>query len=234
MDARLTYLTKYLTDPRVLTHPRADDPALAGVPDWWLEVLAASGGERVRRTLRVWDAFRPQLPGVVEHLSTHLRDVNLLTYTERVNGTTPVVLLYEVAHRDGPLYYAGGNPINPTPSAAVRAVWDRLPADFRRFHDTLHNGWCYLASDSMGPSRTEDCFIIGSQEWGILDDIGDPGCDPNDLLAVFSNGMGDFVTLSVGRREYKDVLWWKDKPPEVGIDAWAVIDAWTVMGFDVG
>ena len=232
MDARLTYLTKYLDGPRVLTHPRADDHAMAGLPGWWREALAVGRGERVGRTLRAWDAFRDQLPGVVEHLGTHLRDVNLLTYTDRVTGGTPAVLLYELAHRDGPLFYAGGNPLARAPSAAVRAVWDRLPADFRRFHDTLHNGWCYLASDSMGPSRVEDCFIIGSHEWGILDEIDDPGCDPNDLLAVFSNGMGDHVTLTVGRRESGGVLWWKDKPPQLGIEAWPVIDAWTVMGFD--
>jgi hypothetical protein len=115
-------------------------------------------------------------------------------------------------------------------SPAVQAIWSKLPPDFTEFYDSLHNGWYYVASVSMGPAPTEGFFFLSDFEWGILDDIGDPGCDLTDLLAVYSNGMGDHVALSVDRRQYGDVLWWKAKPPRLNIDAWAVIDAWTEIG----
>jgi hypothetical protein len=116
-------------------------------------------------------------------------------------------------------------------SPAVREAWDRLPANFKEFYNSLHNGWYYLASNSLGPSPTDDFFILDDLEWGILETIGDPGCDLKKLLAVYTNGMGGYVALNIeGKRACGDVLWWKDKPPRLNIDAWAVIDAWTEIG----
>lgn len=226
MDRALQYLSQYLSEPKLHSELRADDPLLADVPDWWRQVLLAPTGDRVGRTLSAWVAHRPQLASVFELLTTHLRAVTLLT------DTTSTRLLYELEQGGRVMYYAGGNPLGKTMSPSVRDVWDKLPADFRSFYDSLHNGWYYLASNSMGPSPTEDFFILDDLEWGILDDIGDPGCDLKDLLAVYTNGMGGYVALSVGRREYGDVLWWKDKPPRLKIDAWAVIDSWTEIGLN--
>jgi hypothetical protein len=200
---------------------------MAEVPEWWRRVLLAEGDERIRETLRAWEEYQAQLPAVFGFLSSHLRSVNLLT------DKTSVRLLYELQKDGRTMYYAGGNPASKPMSAAVRDAWDKLPADFRRFYDSLHNGWYYLASNSLGPSPTEDFFILDDLEWGILEDIGDPGCDLKDLLAVYTNGMGAYVALSIERRgAYGDVLWWKDKPPRLNIDAWAVMDAWTEIGLN--
>jgi hypothetical protein len=159
-------------------------------------------------------------------MTAHLRSVTLLT------DKSSTRLLYELEQDGRVMYYSGGNPSGKSMSPAVQDAWVKLPADFRTFYDTLHNGWYYLASNSMGPAPTEDMFLLDEQEWGILDDIGDPGCDLKDLLAVYSNGMGDYVALSVDRREYGDVLWFHDKPPQLNIDAWAVIDSWTEIGLN--
>jgi hypothetical protein len=229
MDQTLSYLSKYLAEPRVLSTLRADDPLMAELPGWW-QALLAGGSDRVRQTLQAWEGHRSQLPQVFDFLAAHLRDVRLLTDKNLVAATTSVRLLYELERSDRTLYYAGGNPIQKTMTASVREAWDKLPTDFKRFYDVLHNGWYYLASNSMGPSPVEDFFVLDDLEWGILEDIDDPGFDLKDLLAVYTNGMGAYVALSVDRRAYGDVLWWKDKPPRMNIDALAIIDAWTQIG----
>ncbi len=206
---------------------------MAELPEWWRKALLANSDDRIHHTLQVWKGNQPQLPSLFEFLSTHLRSVNLLTDKNLVSDNMSVRLLYELEKDGRTMYYAGGNPVQKSMAASVRDAWGKLPADFRRFYDSLHNGWYYLASNSMGPSPTEDFFILDDLEWGIIEDIGDPGCDLKDLLAVYTNGMGGYVALSIERKgAYGDVLWWKDKAPRLNIDAWAVMDAWTEIGLN--
>ncbi len=233
MDKALQYLSKYLAEPSVLPTLRADDSLMTGLPEWWRKVLLANKDDRVHQTLQAWEGYRAQLPSVFEFLSAHLRSVNLLTDRNLVTGQMSVRLLYELEKDGRTMYYTGGNPLRKSMAASVRESWGKLPADFREFYDSFHNGWYYLASNSMGPSPTEDFFILDDLEWGILEDIDDPGCDLKDLLAVYTNGMGGYVALAIqGRDTYGDVLWWKDRPPRLNIDAWAVMDAWTEIGLN--
>jgi len=80
----------------------------------------------------------------------------------------------------------------------------------------------------MGLSATEDMIILSDFEWGILEDIEDPGCNLDHLLSVYSNGMGAYVCLNtLPESRDGDVLWWKAESPWLNINAWGVIDAWT-------
>jgi hypothetical protein len=232
MSDTLSYLNKYITDAKIFTSLRSDDPMINRVPQWWGELLQAGSTERFRLTLRAWEAYRNELPTVFNYLSTHLRGVSLLTDRDTTTNNVSIRLLYEIDRGDRTLYYVGGNPtqLKDAMPPIVKTVWHNLPSKFRQFYESLHNGWYYLASGDMGPSPVEAFFILSDDEWGILDDIGDPGCDLDDLLAVYSNGMGDHVALSIDRRAYGDVLWWKAKRPVLKIDAWAVMDAWTEIG----
>ena len=233
MDKALQYLSKYLAEPSILPTLPADDPSMDELPEWWRRVLFANNTDRIRQTLQAWEGHRAQLPSVFEFLSAHLRSVSLLTDKNLVTGKMSVRLLYELEKDGRAMYYAGGNPMRKSMAVSVQDSWSKLPAGFRRFYDSLHNGWYYLASSSMGPSPTEDFFILDDLEWGILEDIDDPGCDLKDLLAVYTNGMGGYVALSIERKgAYGDVLWWKNKPPRLNIDAWAVMDAWTEIGLN--
>jgi hypothetical protein len=232
MDKALNYLGKYLAEPKILPTLQASDPLMAKVPEWWRGVLQAEGDDRIRLTLKAWENHRALLPTVFDFLAAHLRSVNLLIDKNLVANTTSVRLLYEMEKNGKAIYHAGGNPVQKSMTPQVRAAWDKLPADFRQFYDTLHNGWYYVASNSMGPSPTEDFFILDDLEWGILEDIDDPGCDLKDLLAVYTNGMSAYVALSIEKRAYGNVLWWKDKPPRLNIDAWGVMDAWTEIGLN--
>ena len=223
VDEVLKYLSKYLAEPSVST-----GKLLAEVPEWWQRVLVANDDERIRLTLEAWKPYQNQLPSVCEFLSAHLRNVMLLTDKNLVTGSMNSRRLYQMEKDGRFFYYAGGNPIRKTMPDNVHAAWSKLPSDFRQFYDSFHNGWYYVASNSMGPSPTEDFFILDDLEWGILEDIDDPGCNLKDLLAVYTNGMGGYVALSVeGNKTYGNVLWWKDKAPRLNIDAWAVMDAWT-------
>ncbi len=231
MDKTLQYLKQFLTEPSVLSTVNVDDSLMAGLPVWWRRVLLANPAARVNQTLEAWKSQQALLPSVFKFLSSHLRSVNLLVNKNRATGKRVVRLLYEMDQNGESIYYTGGNPTEKSITASVRDAWDKLPADFRQFYDTFHDGWYDLASHSMGPSPSEDFFILDDLEWGILENIGDPGCDLKDLLAVYTNGMGGYVTLSIERKgSYGDVLWWKDKPPRLNIDAWAVMDAWTEIG----
>lgn len=226
-DKVLQYLSKYVAEPRILATLPADDSLMIELPEWWKEVLQAGGSDRIHRVLQAWEAYREQLPLTFDFLSTHLQNVNLFIDRRSVR------LLYELEQGGRTMYYAGGNPAQKSMSPLVRDAWDKLPADFRKFYDSLHNGWYYLASNSLGPSPTEDFFILDELEWGILEEISDPGCDLKDLLAVYTNGMGSYVAISIGRTgKYGDVVWWKDKPPRLNIDLWAVMDAWTEIGLN--
>jgi hypothetical protein len=225
VDRALEYVSKYVAEPRIVRKFTEDDALMSDLPEWWRGVLLASGEERIRKTLGAWEGHRSQLPTVFEFLSAHLQSVNVLV------DKACVRLLYELEENGRTMFYAGGNPRRKSMTASVQSAWRKLPVDFTRFYDSLHNGWYYLATNSLGPSPSEDFFILDDLEWGILDEIGDPGCDMKDLLAVYTNGMGGYVALSVEHvRTYGDVLWWKDKAPHLRIDAWAVMDAWTRIG----
>lgn len=233
MNSALSYLRNYLVEPRVIPTLDAADPLMSQLPNWWGRVLAADGNGRIHQAIHAWEEYRAQLPLVFDFLSIHLQTVNLLTNKDPVTGNTSVRLLYELVKDGRTMYYTGGNPGLKSMTTSVKNIWDRLPVDFRRFYDSHHNGWYYLASNSMGPSPTEDFFILDDLEWGILEDIGDPGCDLKDLLAVYTNGMGGYVALSLEQQAaYGDVLWWKDKSPRLNIDAWGVMDAWTEIGLN--
>ncbi len=233
MDKTLEYVRQFVAEPRIFSSLRTDDPVMVELPEWWRKVLLANHRDRIQQTLEAWEGQRTQLPLVFEFLAARLRSVNLLMNKNYVTGKMDVRLLYEMDQDGEPIYYTGGNPSEKTMAKSVTDTWDKLPVDFRRFYDSLHNGWYDLASNSLGPSATEDFFILDDLEWGILDEIGEPGCDLKDLLAVYTNGMGGYVALSIERKgAYGDVLWWKDKPPRLNIDAWGVIDAWTEIGLN--
>lgn len=223
MSDAIEYLQDYVDDPRLLTADSVDESLLTSLPEWWRNLLTVDGPARVRRVIERWEEQRIHLPAVVDFLEAHLRKVELLSdkFTTR--------LLYELEKDGDTMYYCGGNPLQKSMKSSVQAIWSRLPQDFTRFYDSFHNGWYYLASNSMGPSPVEDFFLLDELEWGLLDNTGDPGCNLHDLLAIYTNGMGAYVAISV--EEKGDVLWWNDKPPTLNINAWAVIDEWTTIGF---
>jgi hypothetical protein len=227
----LQYLSKYLIEPRVLPTLSIHDPFFSELPEWWHKILFSNGKERIKQTLESWEKHRAQLPSVFRFISTYLQSVNLVTDKNLGTDKLSYRLLYELEKDGRTMYYAGGNPLCKSMGTSVREAWDKLPMDFRRFYDSFHNGWYYLASKSMGPSPIEDFFVLDEMEWGILEDIDVPGCDLKDLLAVYTNGMGSYVAISIERKQAcGDVLWRKDKPPRLNIDAWAVMDAWTEIG----
>jgi hypothetical protein len=234
MESALQYLQKYLAEPRLVQAPEEIESLMPELPDWWRVIFSSDESERVQRTLLKWEEYRIYFPSVVEFLSAHLRSVHLLSDKNRMSGNNDTRLLYEVAKSDGRMmYYAGGNPSQKTIPPSVADIWTNLPSDFTHFYDDFHDGWYYVASNSMGPSPSEDFFVLDDLEWGILDDIGDPQCDLEDLVAVYTNGMGGYVCLSIeGNRPYGNVLWWKDRKPRFNVDIWGVIDAWTEIGMN--
>ena len=229
MSNALQFLANYFDAPLVIF----DDIESLGslrerVPAWWCEVMSVSGEDRVNRTLDEWRGHSDQLPAVFVFLVNHLQKVSIFASNDSL------WLLYDLSIDGRTMYYGGGNPRERIVSQSVQAVWGKCPVEFQRFYDTFHNGWCYLSSLSMGPAPVEDMFVLSELEWGILDNITFPEADLDSLLAVYTNGMGGYVTLNVNENSVSgDVLWWHDRPPQTNIDAWAVIDAWTEIGFEV-
>lgn len=108
-------------------------------------------------------------------------------------------------------------------------VWDKLLSELRKFYDTLHDGWCYLASDSMVLVPAKDFLVLDEQDWGILDEI-DVDLDLSKVVGVFSNGMGGYVCLNTSEAPAKGLSWFHDEAPKLTIYFWPTIDEWTVIG----
>jgi hypothetical protein len=225
MEDKLVYLNDYNQDVHIV----ASGEALDAVPALW-RTLAAESSQATRKSLllQAWKPFQPELSNTIAYLGEHLEGIDLISYNGQYS------LLYTVKNQKGAvLYYEGRNPLSKNVDPRLQAVWNRLPPKLAAFYDTLHNGFYYYASESMGLSPIESVTNLDDLEWGILEELKDPlQISLKDSYGFFTNGMGGYVvTDTSGNDRDKGVLWWAKKPPRYGIRFWDVIDEWTVIGF---
>ena len=226
-DALLHYLEQYVAGPTVLSWDRLSADARSVVPAEWGDILSQRPTDRRQKALDYWSEFAVELTQVHEYLRRKLVSIDL------VHHGLGHCLVYGIESADGSdlLYYESRNPKTQTVKAPVAAIWNKLPARLRRFYE-FHNGWYDLTSTSLGPSPVESFFLLDSEDWGILEEIGRPPVDLAKTLAVYTNGMGGYVCLTVGDQPVSSVLWWSNKRPRLDIDFWPVVDEWTVLGLE--
>ena len=222
------YLKDYVADPKLLTLDELTGSEKQILPDSWLEILSHDPEKMPSAALTYWKDFDVEFEQVVEYLEKNLVSVDLIHHGF---GYCMLYGVVQASDRTRILYYEGRNPKSKTISPMVLSVWDRLPEKLRSFYE-FNNGWYYLASGSMGLSPVEDFFILDEEEWGILEELDECPVNLKETLALYTNGMGRYVCIEFEEHRQNSLLWSSNGPPKLDLDFWAVVDSWTVMGFE--
>lgn len=224
MDKRsMDYLKKYTNDLQILSINDLPDPA-AVLPASWLEVLSASEAERTAKILELWQPFNHELENVLVCLKENLISIDLVYHTSGYS------LIYGVKSGDHIRYYEGRTPLSKNIPDRISKYWNNLPEGLTAFYEQLHNGWFYFASESMGLAPVENWSFLGDDQWNIVEELGNLDFSLNDMLTVYGNGMGDYVSLDVLKPHGESILWWHNKAPHRSIDFWTAVDTWTHLG----
>ena len=222
--SHIDYLRRFQPDVEFVGAERLQAEFGARVPSWWNECAAKKlESERTNCVLNLWDSFGNELPSTLNTLLDQIKDCVPIVFSGQCH------LLYILKGELGYCYYIGGNPIAAKSNQRVTDSWWQIPERLKSFYE-LHNGWVNFVSRSLGLAYKEDIYYLDEFEWGVLDEIGDPGCELKNLMSFFENGMGSCVAVSVEPATYGDVLWFKDKRPKLNIDFWGVVDAWIEIG----
>jgi hypothetical protein len=216
----IDYLKKYVGDLQILSINDLKDPA-AVLPTSWLPVLSADETERAQKMLVLWEPFHVELENVVTCLKENLVSIDLGYHAGEYS------LLYGIKNGDQVLYYEGKNPLSKEIPERVKKCWNNLPQGLTAFYEQLHNGWFFFASASKGLSPVERWSFLGDEQWNIVEELA-LDLPLNDMLTVYGNGHGDYVSLDIEQGE--SILWWHNKAPNRSIDFWRSIDKWTHLG----
>jgi len=197
------------------------------VPQSWHSILESSNQrERVQKVCDIWSqSYNQKLSTLIKTFDRYLLDVHIIEAEE------VLAMLYIFDQGGEEQYYIGKNPLQKKIPAAVLPLWNKLPDDFTRFYQQVHNGWYELNSEAVGPLSVEDFTILSSNEWGILDEIK-PSFSLDKVVSVFSNGAGGYLCWNLNGESPEALLWWHDEAPDTNIDFWDVLDEWATMGID--
>lgn len=221
----IAYLRKYIKNPEI---PSLDeiDSDLAALPKSWLHILSANGQDRINRVIDTWKNFGPHLSEITSKLESNLVSVQLLKSDGEYS------LLYEINGVNGPIYYEAKNPMNKTFTKSVAELWESLPQQIKDFYE-WQNGWFYLASHSLGPSPSEEIFLLSDEDWVIFDEIEKPAVDLSKSIVLFTNGASGYVCIDLSKDpEHSALIWWSNKEPTLDLQFWDVVDTWTAIGMD--
>jgi hypothetical protein len=226
--ALLDYLKDYVREPQIIVFEKLSDSEKNKLPPAWIDILSYKGNERVNKTLMYWADFSTELQLVLEYMKTNIISINLIHHSAGYS------LLYEITSVDKKrtLLYEGRNPKSKTLSPKIAPIWTVLPENIKTFYNELHNGWFYLASESMGLSPVENFFFLEEEEWEILNNFEHMQVNMEKTIAVFTNGMGAYICLEKKKNTLHTLLWWNDEPPTLNLDFWPVVDSWIMMGLE--
>ncbi len=203
------------------------------VPPLWNQILAMNhSSDRINRIIQKWkDIIGEELRNTISYLEKFLEDVEVMRIGSRY------YMLYSIkSSANKVLYYVGGNPLeeNFNNHEGLKRDWRNLPSKLREFYESLHDGFYYFPSKSMGIDSIENITYLDDYEWSIIEDEGlTPEIDLSRSYGFFSNGMGMYVVLDLTTQSInKAVLWSAKKAPRYNLDFWAVVDEWTVIGFE--
>ena len=218
----IDYLQKYSKDLQILSVNDLENPETI-LPASWLKILSAREEERVAMMLELWQPFN-QLENVLVCLKENLQSVDLICNS---NGYSLIYGIRSGAHL---LYYEGRNPLSKNIPDRINKYWNNLPEGLSAFYEQLHNGWFFFASASKGLSPVENWSFLGDDRWNIVEELGNLDFSLDDMLTVYGNGIGDYVSLDVQKPNGESILWWHNKAPRRSVDFWTAVDTWTHLG----
>lgn len=229
--SKLEYLNRYTLGLGRIAFIEAPVPQDAAIPRTWRTLPELEPKDRAELMV---DLMRrvvgEQLPRTLSYLDEHCTNAELAQWGERY-----VVIYTVMTNRGNPLYYCGGNPLQPTwPDAAdparrnVREVWDQIPDPLKSFYETVHDGFYYFACGALGLSQLSDVTCLGDED-----------LEPQwrsrfaGSYMFYSHLTGGYLVLDVnGPRPGRADMWWNDPEPELDIDFWRQLDELTAAGFN--
>lgn len=218
------FLKKYSKNIEIIL---LNNEIIKNIPAYWVEVLSKQTAEdRKKRIIEEWKKYPYQFQSTTNYLAENLLDIELVKENDNY------ALLYSVNSLDKiEVYYIGYNPL----IKVLPNYFDKLPLSFRDIYDKLHNGWVYFASKSNGLSPLEATFILGDEDWGILEDIDSTNFSfkLENSIGLFHNGMGDYAAIDI-ESENKTIgfIWKHNNMPSLNLEIWGIIDEWTKIGIE--
>ncbi len=222
-DELLNYLKRYVRDPVIVS----DADQVRGLPSLWQTVLAQDKSARIDTVLSQWREFTAEFQQVVAYLEKKLEGIEI------VHSSRGLSMIYSVRSQSGNIMYYEGRPaVETNTNPEIEQQWQQLDSRVQQFYTQVHNGWHYFASESLGLSPLEKCFVLSKNDWGILEQLGTLPIDLNKSLALFSNGMGDYICQEFNQGKTHTFLWFHDQEPKFNLDFWPLVDTWTFIGFE--
>ncbi|MDG5471397.1 SMI1/KNR4 family protein [Jeotgalibacillus sp. ET6] len=232
MEQKLGFLRKYNRNAQLISCHEIHQLECGKIPNSWYELFQEeNAARRVEMILSFWkERVGVELRNTISYLSRHLEEVELMD----INGRYSI--LYTIKTDDGEIrYYEGGNPKDEFNNKELEKSWGKFPSTIRNFYQTVHNGFYYYSSQSMGLVPLEDVTFFDDDEWGIIEELEEPlQIDLQTTFGFFKSGMGGYVAV-----DYKNfnndnaTLWWTNKEPRYNLDFWDIVDEWIVIGFEV-
>lgn len=219
------YLSRFVTDLKIIGPNNLTEQERNLLPLHWLEITNADPADRVSMVLNDWQLLGSDLRNITHYLQDNLQSIDLISCSRGLS------MIYGVrTGSDSTVYYEGRPPADKKIVANGRLM--KTPAVLQEFYSSLHDGWYYFSSQAMGLMPIERCFALADEDWGILESLPHLSLDLNDCIAVFNNGMGDFLCLDIGHDPARGLVWFHDKAPKVDIDFWDFLDSWLCIGFE--
>ncbi|EOP11382.1 hypothetical protein [Bacillus sp. WC2507] len=232
MGEKLSFLKKYKKNIRIIPYHEINKLGCSEIPSSWFELFQEENtSKRVEAILKVWEKQAgAELRNTISYLSMHLVEVELMETDGKYS------ILYTIKTDTGEiLYYEGGNPKAEFNNEALETNWGGFPSSIQDFYQTVHNGFYFYASHSMGLVPLKEVTFFDDDEWGIIEELEEPlQIDLQTTFGFFKNGSGGYVAV-----DYKNcindnaTLWWTNEEPKYNVDFWDVVDEWIVIGFQL-
>ncbi|URZ08858.1 SMI1/KNR4 family protein [Clostridium felsineum] len=228
MKEKVQFLRRYHKNIQLLNWDEIDTKL---IPSEWLKVFKEKDTkERIKNILSIWEkSCGVELRNTIAYLYENTIDIDLVEYDGRY------LVLYSIKTSDGEIeYYVGGNPNEKFNNPKLQKVWSKFPDSIRRFYETVHNGFYYYASESMGLVPIQSVTFFDDDEWGIIEDLEEPlQINLETTFGFFKSGMGGYVAVDHNNCDNNNAtLWFSNSQPRYNIDFWDIVDEWIVIGFE--
>ncbi|RYE16732.1 MAG: hypothetical protein EOP45_16985 [Sphingobacteriaceae bacterium] len=147
MQDTLPYIQRYFPTADII-NIETDNFFLNKVPDAWVKLFELQDfADRKNYLLNtIWrNVVSNEMRNTISYLEQHLTLIELLKVADSYS------ILYGVTNEKGKVvYYKGDAPASTGMSEPLQADFPKLPDAVKLFYTQLHDGFYYLASESMG------------------------------------------------------------------------------------
>lgn len=228
---KIEFLRKYKRNVQLISYDKFNKLEHDKIPNSWYELFQEKNiDKRVEIIISIWkEQVGMELRNTISYLSEHLEEIELMDLNGRYS------ILYTIKTDDGEIqYYEGRNPEDGFNNEELEKTWGNIPASVRSFYETVHNGFYFYASQSMGLVPLEDVTFFDDDEWGIIEDLEEPlQIELKTTFGFFKSGMGGYVAIDYNNCDNDNAtLWWTNEEPVYSVNFWDVVDEWIVIGFE--